>query len=206
LKGKSLQRIGIYAGAFDPIHDGHVAFAKEALTKAHLDRVYFLVESRPRHKQGVKALDHRVAMVELAIADEPKLGLVMLDQARFTVYETWPLLQSRFDGAQLFMLMGEDVFKRLTQWPRIEGLVTTAEFIVGLRMGQDEEQIRNHFTVLEQTKALKLNYGIFRADHSQVSSRHIRASLRKGRAPSGLHPQVLQYIKTHQLYSSELTE
>jgi nicotinate-nucleotide adenylyltransferase len=205
LKGKSKQRIGIYAGAFDPIHEGHIAFAKEALQKAHLDRIYFLVEARPRYKQGVKALDHRVAMVEQAISNEPHLGLVLLDQARFTVYETWPLLQSRFEGAQLFMLMGEDVFNRLTHWPRIEGLVTSAEFVVGLRTGHSEEGLREHFSMLAQTKALELHYEIFRANHSQVNSRHIRASLRRGKIPEGLHPDVLAYIKAHRLYASELS-
>lgn len=204
MKGRSQQRIGIYAGAFDPIHEGHIAFAKEALQEAHLDRIYFLVEANPRHKQGVKALDHRIAMVECAIRGESKLGLVVLDQARFTVYETWPLLQSRFDGAKLCMLMGEDVFKRLTQWPRIEGLVTSTECIVGLRAGHDEQEVQGHFAMLAQTKGLKLQYHIFRAIHSQVSSRHIRASLRQGKIPDGLHPGVLAYIKAHRLYASEL--
>lgn len=205
-RSKSKQRIGIYAGAFDPVHNGHVAFAKEAMQKAHLERVYFLVEPRPRHKQGVKSLTHRMAMVEIAIADESALGQVVLDQDRFTVYETWPLLQSRFEGAQLFMLMGEDVFRRVAQWPRIDELVTSVQFIVGLRKGHNEAELREHFAMLERTKALRLHYDIFRAEHSSVSSTGVRSSLRKGRIPIDIHPEVAAYIEANQLYASEFTE
>jgi nicotinate-nucleotide adenylyltransferase len=207
LKGreKSKQRIGIYAGAFDPVHDGHIAFAKTAIAKAGLDRVYLLAEPRPRHKQGVKALEHRMAMIEHAIARESGLGQIVLDQARFTAHETWPLLESRFAGAQLFMLMGEDIFKRLIHWPRIDELVTSAHFIVGLRDGHDETDLRTHLGVLEQTKALDLHYDIFRVSPPVYDSRQIRATLRSGKVPKGLHPDVLTYIEAHQLYSSVLT-
>ena len=49
-----MARIGIYAGTFDPVHAGHVAFALQSLEAAKLDRVYFLPERRPRGKRQVK--------------------------------------------------------------------------------------------------------------------------------------------------------
>src|SRR5688572_27140829 len=102
-------KIGIYSGTFDPIHLGHVAFAKEALKQCGLEKVYFLVEPRPRRKQGVKALEHRQAMVELAIAKEPALGSIILDHARFSVRQTLPVLQARFEGSEIVFLMGDDM-------------------------------------------------------------------------------------------------
>ena len=67
-------RVGIYPGAFDPVHKGHIAFALAAITAHQLDKVFFLPEPSPRHKQGVKALDHRVEMVRLATANDPRIG------------------------------------------------------------------------------------------------------------------------------------
>ena len=195
-----MHKVGIYAGAFDPIHMGHVAFAKQAIKEAGLDKVYLLVEPHPRHKQGVKAMEHRVAMVELAIANEPALGLIDLQQARFTIHETWPRLQARFKGAELTMLMGEDVFMRLSHWPRIETIATEVKFVVGLRQ-HDEAAFRAHLQTISKTKHLTLEYQLFTSDHPGYASRKIRASLRAGETPTCLHPDVLAYIQTKRLYA-----
>lgn len=199
-------KIGIYAGAFDPIHVGHVQFARHALAHTQLDRIYFLIEPCPRHKQGVKAFEHRAEMVRLAISSEPHMGLIVLDQARFTVHETWPVLQSRFAGAELAMLMGSDVFARLSHWPRVDELITDVRFVVGVRGGHDPEDFRQHIAMLEEAKQLRLRYTTFPSDVPGESSRHIRASLRRGVVPSGLDQTVAEYIQQHQLYSSGFSE
>src|SRR5258708_1287895 len=92
-----VKKIPIFAGTFDPVHEGHLAFAQAALEEG-LEKVMFLVEPRPRRKQGVRALEHRTAMVQLAIADEPQLSTIVLEQARFSVNETLPVLRARFSG------------------------------------------------------------------------------------------------------------
>jgi nicotinate-nucleotide adenylyltransferase len=43
--------IGIYAGTFDPVHDGHIAFAKAAISKANLDKVVIVAEKEPYRKK-----------------------------------------------------------------------------------------------------------------------------------------------------------
>lgn len=192
-------RVGVYAGAFDPIHDGHVDFARQAAKDAGLDKVYFLVEPRPRHKQGVKAFEHRLRMVELAIAPYPSLGLIILEQARFSVHDTWPRIQARFAGAHVSMLMGEDVFMRLSHWPRIDELVHEVDFVVGLRRHKLND-LKHHLQTIEKTKHLKLHYRTFISAHPGYSSTKIRAALRAGAYREGLHPDVLDYIKGQGLY------
>lgn len=196
-----MQRIGIYSGAFDPIHDGHVQFAIEAITRAELDRVYFLVEPRPRHKQGVKAFEHRVAMVQQAINSESKLGIIELQQARFYVHETWPVLQRRFANANLFMLMGSDVFARLSHWPRIDELVVSADFIVGLR--DDGVAIHEHMQMIQKERHLALRYTTFASALPHENASNIRQTLRSGNIPKGINPAVMDYIIQNGLYSSE---
>src|SRR5688572_16122728 len=107
------KRVGIYAGTFDPVHVGHMAFAEQALEACNLDKIFFLVEPRPRRKQGVRALEHREAMVRLATAKNDKYGVIQLEQTNFSVEETLPKLQALFEGAELHFLMGEDVFAHL---------------------------------------------------------------------------------------------
>lgn len=193
-------KIGIYSGTFDPIHKGHVAFALEAAAACGLDRVYFLVEPRPRHKQGVKAFTHRVEMVRLAVADWPQLGSVVVDQNRFSVLETWPVLRARFAGAELYMLMGDDVFKHLSHWPMVDQLITSAHFIVGVRRG-GKTNLRQHLRVVEQTRGLKLHFEMFTPSGGQYSSTAIRRAISLGQQPEGLEKSVMSYIATHGLYT-----
>lgn len=198
------KRVGIFSGTFDPVHLGHLAFAKEALGKCRLDKVFFMVEPRPRRKQGVKALEHRQAMVRLAIADEPLFSSLIIDQARFSVAHTLPLLQARFEGSKLYFLMGEDFLVHLTNWPHIEKLVQNVTFAIGLRH-QTAAEVRSQVQELEKTRGLKLNYQIFQAEHADYTSTSIRQALRRGQSPAGVPLVVLDYIKQYELYASTAT-
>jgi nicotinate-nucleotide adenylyltransferase len=196
------KRVGIYAGTFDPVHEGHLKFAEEALNRCGLNKVFFLVEPRPRRKQGVKALEHREAMVRLAITGHAKFGMIMLEQANFNVEETLPKLQALFEGAQLYMLMGEDVFAHLNGWPHVEDLLTASSFIVGVRSG-DEIKMKRYLHVLEKIRGLKFDASFLATEKQDISSSKIRLALKRGHEPKGLLPQIGDYIRQHKLYVSE---
>ncbi|MFN8619209.1 MAG: nicotinate-nucleotide adenylyltransferase [Chloroflexota bacterium] len=65
--------LGVMGGTFDPIHLGHLAVAEQTREALDLDGVLFVVAADPPHKQGatISPAAHRLAMVELAIADNP---------------------------------------------------------------------------------------------------------------------------------------
>lgn len=198
-------KVGIYPGAFDPIHDGHVAFARTALAAHNLDRLFFLPEPSPRYKQGVKSLQHRLAMTDLAIASEPRFGVIRLEQSRFTVHETWPLLTARFSGVQLYMLLGSDAAARLVSWPHIAELTAAMpHFVIALR-GNNARDTNAMLQTLQQTKKLQLNHSLVKSDYPTYGSRKVRQSLKRGYLPQGLHPDVLTYIQEQGLYISGAT-
>lgn len=196
------KRVGIFSGTFDPVHQGHVAFAQQALRSCQLDKVFFLVEPRPRRKQGVRAFEHRQHMVQLAIHHEKSLGSIVLEQDRFTAHKTLPLLHARFKGSELYMLMGDDMLQHLGEWPHVDELLSDVEFIIGVRR-QNEENVLKKFQTLEETRGLKLGYKIFQAPESSYASQKIRLALKKGHEPEGLSKQVRSYISEHGLYASE---
>ncbi len=72
-RGPRLKRIGIFGGSFDPLHLAHVALARTALEQPHLDEVRWIPAGRQWQKtRPLTAAAHRAAMVELAVADEPR--------------------------------------------------------------------------------------------------------------------------------------
>ncbi len=196
-----MKRVGIYSGTFDPIHAGHLAFAREALAACKLDKVFFLCEPRPRRKQGVKAFEHRVHMVQLAIADDKRLGSIILEQARFTPHKTLPVLQARFKNAELYMLMGDDLLTHFAEWPHVEELLQNIKFVVGVRDDTKMSTVRERLKLIEKTKGIAFRCQLFKSKESSLNSSKLRLELRKGQRPEGLPIAVQAYINKHDLYS-----
>lgn len=198
-------KIGIYSGTFDPIHEGHIALAKAALERGGLDKIFFLVEPRPRRKQGVKAFEHRTAMVKLAIKKEARFGSIILEQQRFTPADTLPLLTERFKGAELHMLMGDDMLDHLASWPQVKYLLEAVDFVIGARRN-DKSSVESVIKTLEKTRGIKLRYRIIEIDLSKVSSSQIRAIIKRGHKPKQLTEPVWEYIGEQKLYASVKAE
>ncbi len=176
-----------------------MAFARQALDKCKLTKVFFLVEPRPRRKQGVRALEHRVQMVQLSVAKEPKLGSIKIEQARFNVSETLPTLKELFKGAELHLLFGDDVLSHLAGWPHIEQLIHDVRFVIGGRKSAISE-VKQQLKVLDRTRGLKLNYTLFVSPEPDYASSRIRLSLKRGNHPKGLPEVVREYIEANGLY------
>jgi len=196
-----MKKIGIYPGTFDPVHMGHLALAREAMKQNNLDKLFFLVEPRPRRKQGVKALEHRNEMVRLALMDEPHMGSIQLNQQRFTAVETLPVLDQRFKDAEIIMVMGDDLLIHFAEWSHVEKLIDRLRFAIGIRSSREAE-IKQRLDIIRQTTGRAMRVMLFQAPASQFSSRTIRLEIKCGNKPEGLPPRVLKYIDNTGLYSA----
>lgn len=194
-----MKRIGIYAGVFDPVHAGHIAFALQAIEEAGLDKVYFLPERRPRHKQGVEHFGHRVAMLKRASKPHAKLGVLELEDVSFSIERTLPRLQKRLGQSQLVFLFGSDVIEQLPSWPKADSMLKKMELVVGVRQGSILEHVRQEITGWP-TKPKQLY--IFESYAPDVSSRKVRDALRKRRYVRGLLASVARYSDRNWLYIS----
>lgn len=190
-------RIGIYAGTFDPVHSGHVAFALQALEAAKLDMVYFLPEQQPQHKLGAEHYGHRVAMLLRALRPHDKLEVMELPDKHFTVQKTLPRLEQRFPHAQLVLLMGSDVARYIAKWDKVESLFQRCELCVGRRVGDSEQDI---FASLEKAGAQPAKVTIIKSYANHMSSTAIRAALHENRQIQGLLRSVYDYVKREWLY------
>ncbi|MBP7807130.1 adenylyltransferase/cytidyltransferase family protein [Candidatus Saccharibacteria bacterium] len=181
------KKIGLYSGVFDPIHNGHIAFAELALQQGRVDQVYFMVEPQPRRKQNVTSLEHRLAMVEAATKDKPKLNVLSIDQPTFSARQTLPLLQATFPGASLCLLMGSDLFGFVEAWSDYAQLRPAVSFGVARRRSD----------TVDESKLVPGDW-LVDSPHPHVSSSQIRSSVA---ASQDVLPQdAINYLVQNKLY------
>src|SRR5829696_567148 len=125
-------RVGVYGGTFDPPHLGHLILAEEARWGLGLDRLLLVPAAQPWRKAArvVSSAEHRLAMVRLAVADDPYFGVSTVEIERggptYTV-ETLEALQRELGpGAQLIFILGEDALLDLPNWRDPAGILRRA--------------------------------------------------------------------------------
>lgn len=192
-------RIGIYAGTFNPVHAGHIAFALQAATAAALDAVYFLPERRPRAKQQVEHFAHRVAMLKRALRPYREFHVLEMVDVSFSVERTLPQLKQRFKDSELVFLFGSDVVPQIADWPHADRLLEGSELVIGLRNQAARQDIHR---LVEDWQAIPKAVTVFVSHAPDVSSGKVREALRRRQAAKGLLSSVERYSDRNWLYVS----
>lgn len=190
-------RLAIFGGTFDPIHDAHLAVAREAADRLQLDRVLFVPAAHPPHKARVThaLYEHRVRMAELACAADPRFEVSRLEEGTACSYSIDTIGKVRAGmaaGDELFFIIGADAFADLRTWYRWRDVAQAVQFVVVSRPGKSYEAPAG-------VRFERLDSVAF-----PVSSSEIRQSLALGERPSAVPPQVLEYIREHALYGSRV--
>ncbi|MGL5295642.1 MAG: nicotinate-nucleotide adenylyltransferase [Culicoidibacterales bacterium] len=141
---KAPMKIGILGGTFDPIHTTHVSMAKHAKQQLNLDQVWFIPVNVPPHKyrEQLTSSEHRLAMLRLALADEPTFLIQDLELQRKTVsytYETIQQLRDQYPNTEFYFLIGADNVEGLSRWKELEYLLSEVHFVAFKRTGHTIE-------------------------------------------------------------------
>ncbi len=119
----TVQRLGVFGGAFDPPHRAHVALVEAAVAQLQLDQVRVLPTGHAWHKpRNLSDAEHRLAMTRLAFADVPHVVVdereILRTGPSYTV-DTLHELQTEYPQAQLYLLLGDDQRRALPAWHQI---------------------------------------------------------------------------------------
>lgn len=193
-----MRQIGIYPGTFDPIHRGHVDFAIETMKQCGLDEVIFLAEHRPRNKQKVTNINHRLAMIERVILEIPQLKVLDLQQDQFTVRETLPLLNELYPDTHLTFLIGTDVARHLSTWEDLASLIHEVSFAIGKRSEDNINEIISIVEDIEKSYKSVIVYTTIDTQSMSITSSQIRKNTNN---QTLFYPKTLTYIKQHGLYT-----
>ncbi|WP_269531412.1 nicotinate-nucleotide adenylyltransferase [Chitinimonas sp. BJYL2] len=211
--------IGIFGGSFDPIHFGHLRIAEEFADAFGLSCLHLIPTSQPPHRQQASTSDaDRLAMVALAVADNPRLRVDDRELRRGrTCYTIDTLTEMRAELAadsRLVWLIGADSFLNLDRWHRWESLFDLAGLAVACRPGFDldrwQEQASPALTrqVLPRIQSLSVTkpgeagtITLLPTTPLAISSTAIRARLAAGQSARYLAPAaVLDYAERRSLY------
>ncbi|MBF2072537.1 MAG: nicotinate (nicotinamide) nucleotide adenylyltransferase [Synechococcales cyanobacterium C42_A2020_086] len=135
-----MQKLGIFGGAFNPVHWGHLLIAETALTQLSLDRVIWVPSYNPPHKatSGLLAdFHHRLSMVEQAIATHPQFALSPLEEEHpgwSYALDTLRALQHRWGKNQWYWITGLDAFRSLPRWYGRRTLIRECYWLIAPRL------------------------------------------------------------------------
>ena len=214
-------RIGLLGGTFNPIHLAHLRCAEEVCEAQGLDRVLLVPSATPPHKGAgnLAPAAHRLAMVRLAIAGNPRFRVSTLEidrGGRSYSVDTLRALRTAMPAAQFTFIMGLDAFREIDTWREYTQLFELCDIVVTSRPPLRAPPgrrilpvaVRRHFWYLPEQVVLEHQKGtrvIFQPITAlDISATAIRQRLATGSSIRYLVPDpVLRYIQRHGLYAPE---
>lgn len=212
MDGLVQQHIGIVGGTFDPPHYAHLILAEHAREELDLTRVLFVPAGVPPHKDSTRTpVEHRQAMLNLAIHDNPAFEISYVDIERPAPHysvDMVRILRGQYPAAKLYFIMGEDSFRDLPTWNNAMEMVVDNDLalVVMRRPGIPSPGIPPtsedmHEDVLP---GLSAYVTILTSRMVEISSSDIVRRLREGKSVHYLLPDsILAYIEQHNLYRTK---
>lgn len=205
-------KIGIYGGTFNPPHLGHMAAAKTAAQVLGLDKLILIPAATPPHKQlpeGSPTAQQRLDMVRLMADNLNMPGVAQVSdielrrEGKSYTSDTLTAMKALYPDAELWLLMGTDMFLTLQNWHQPEKIMELAGICAFGRTEQDGEEL-----FAPQRKFLQDKYNARLATITlpglvDISSTQLREALERGQGEEYLCPAVYGYILMNGLYGTK---
>lgn len=183
-----MERLGIYGGTFDPIHQGHLHLIEQVISREIVDQLLVVPAGDPQLKAHAPFATgaQRKAMCLAALKDLPSeiaskvevSSIEILRQGPSYTIDTIEAVRQTYPRHHLVLIMGSDSYTKINQWHRAEELKAMVEFVVINRPQHDGQSTH-------------------KIDALDVSSTQVRSG-----ESQAVSPSVAAYIKEHNLYAS----
>lgn len=187
-----MKKKGIFGGTFDPIHNGHLHIAYEALYKLNLDKVIFIPSGNPPHKTDKVITDAtiRYKLVKDVIQNEKKFEVSdyeLKNESLSYTYKTLKYFNEKHEDTEWYFITGADCLMQLDSWKNINEVLSLCNFVVFRRSGYSIEDMLKQKERIEK----KFNKKIIFLDIPviDISSTTIRNKIRNGENISYLVPE-----------------
>ena len=201
-------KIAVYGGSFNPPHKGHLHSARCAAEKLQPDLFLVIPGFQPPHKSLAASSptpEQRLELCRLNFFDIPNLECSEIEINRGgTSYtaDTLRQLKELYPDAELFLLVGTDMFLGITDWYDAAYILNNVTLVPFCRAGGEIDAIR------EQTEKLRVQYGtavdVLYTEPLEASSTDIRGALCERGGNDLLTDAVYAYIIRNHLYNARV--
>ncbi|MGN0521567.1 MAG: nicotinate (nicotinamide) nucleotide adenylyltransferase [Eubacterium sp.] len=198
--------IGIYGGAFNPVHNGHINLAEKAIELLSLEKLLFIPTAIPPHKSGADfaSQQDRYNMLTLAAdgIDNSEISCIEFErQGKSYTFDTLMELKKIYPDDKLFLIIGADQFLTFHLWYRSRDILSMVTLCAAARENDSERAL-----MLEYAKKLdglgENNFYLLDFPALKVSSSDIRKMVRNNEDITEFVPdKVCKYIFEKGLYS-----
>lgn len=200
------ERIGIFGGSFNPVHNGHLVMAQDALEHFGLSRVILMPAAQPPHKPSpvlAPAAD-RLEMLRLAVEGDPRFEVsddeIQRGGISYTV-DTVQRLCDRYPQARLHLIVGGDSLFELHTWKDIRTILDRCEVVTVARPGFSAGACDPAQLNLPEPWPRILLANVVTGHLVEISSTELRQRLARGQSIRYLVPEAVErYIQTRALF------
>ena len=176
-------QIGVFGGAFDPPHIGHLVVAQDVFETLQLDRLLVVPSARPPHRDARLPAEERLGLAQTAFAGDARMVVSDIELRRpgpsWTV-RTLAAIRERWKPERLWLVIGADQYRSFEEWREPEKILELAELAVMPRDGElPPENARYPFVPVPVTRV-------------DVSSTRVRDRLDDGRGARYLVPETIR--------------
>ena len=215
---KSMPLVGLFGGAYDPIHNGHLMIADNLINKLELDQLIFIPTGISVTDKNLTSADHRLNMIRLALTNKKlNVSSYEIDNSLYAEKSfTFDTLKHFFEknDAINFFIMGSDNFLKINTWKNWDKLLNYAHIILidrqisslsSIRDNEIKEFYKQHLE--ENFKNLKLKRSGYiykhQIDYIDIASSEIRERIQLEKEVSNVIPEkIKRYIASNNLYKS----
>ena len=192
------EKIGLFFGSFNPIHNGHLMLANYLAEYGGLDEIWFVVSPQNpfKDKKSLLADRHRLYMVEMAIKDDERFQVCDIEfympQPSYTI-DTLTCLQERHPNTDFYLICGMDNIESFKKWKNYEAILQYHHMMVYPRKGYSSNELVEHPSVT-----------VVEAPEIEVSSTFIRNAISEGKDVRYFVPKdVYKYIVDMHFYEKK---
>jgi nicotinate-nucleotide adenylyltransferase len=207
----SKKRIGIYGGAFDPLHNGHIKPIDQVFREHDLDRIHFIPTNISNSEKKIFASHvDRLEMLSIGlnnsayIADDRE---IIRKGISYTI-DTIESVIEEYKGVNIYLIIGSDILPTLNKWKDFNNIMLLCNIIVLARMTKNNDSLIDKELKPLICSDLAIFHGnsygkiyIQDAPLINISSTEIRSRLQKNQKVSNLIPLRLdQWLQKRKIY------
>ena len=205
-----IKRLGIFGGAFDPVHKGHTQSLKFISDLKIFDEIQVIPNYASPHNKDIQTDEkHRLKMLEVALKELEDINLndiELKNKTKSYTYETLKYLKSIYPERHLSLIIGLDSLYSFTTWKNWENILSLCSLLVL------ERKLNNRLGINKELESkISADYDDFFSGHGRIlilkndliniSSTEVRMKIKNNENLTDLvDDQVLKYISNKSLY------